>query len=271
MKRIISFALCIVMCFSLVSANTLTAFAATSVTAFFDVTSTCVENGEISFVVRLKPNVERFNGTVLKIEFDDSVLEVKEATPVYVQDNNGNTKLNVFGEYAHGFVSGKTDVYSVAYMCNNGVSTTADEYKPFFKITFNVLAQERPVTDVNIYCEEFSSNDNIDNEVRPSDVRQIVLQSRFSTLEAPKPVSAELMETGILFTWEQVPGAEKYSILRKADNEGVWEKLGEVTEGYSAYLDTDVYSGVTYTYTVRSGNGYGDSTYYTQGVKMSYL
>ena len=90
MKRFIAIVLCIVMCASVISANTLTAFAANSETSFFDVKSTGMKKSEISFIINLKPNVVRFNGAILNIEFDTSILELKSATPVYTKDADDN-------------------------------------------------------------------------------------------------------------------------------------------------------------------------------------
>jgi hypothetical protein len=198
LKRFIAAALCLIMCVSVISANALTAFAANT-TIFFDVKATGVKNSEISFVINLKPNVTRFNGAVLNVEFDETVLELKSATPVYTKDEDGNDKLNVYGEYIHGFVSGSNNTYAVAYMNNNGVTTGNSEYKSLFKVTFKIITAERPKTSVKFYCKEYSSNDDVNNEIRPSDERVLIKDETFSTLDTPTPLSTSLLETGILF------------------------------------------------------------------------
>lgn len=271
MKRFIAVVLCAIMCISVVSANTLTAFAESTQTSFFHIKSTGMKNSEISFTISLKPNVIKFNGAILNIEFDTSVLELKSATPVYNKDADGNDILNVSGEYINGFVSGTDNVYSVAFMSNTGASTGNSEYKDFFTVTFKVITNERPETSVKFYCKQYSSDDNINNEIRPSDDRVLIKDEVFSTLDNPTPLSAELMENGIMFRWEAVEGAEEYTILRKADNEGVWVTLKEVTDGQTLYLDKDVESGVTYTYSATCGNGYGNSGFFSDGVTQLYL
>ena len=271
MKRFIATVLCIIMSISVIGANTLTAFAADTQTSFFDVKSTGMKNGEISFIINLKPDITKFNGAILNVEFDNSILELKSASPVYVEDKDGNNKLNVYGEYINGFVSGSDSVYSIAYMNNNGVSTDENEYKDLFVLTFRVVTNLRPQTSVSFYCKEFSSDDNVNNEIRPSDERVLFKEEKFSALDNPTPISAELMENGILFKWEPVAGAEEYAVIRKADNEGVWKTIAEVTSDYTSYLDTKVESGVTYTYSVKCGNGYGDSGFFSAGATQLYL
>lgn len=256
---------------SIISANTLTAFAAGNVSSVLDVASTGMQNGEISFTINLRPNVTKFSGAVLNIDFDPKVLELKEATPVYVLDSNGDTKLNVYGEYVNGFVSGSNSQYAVAYMNNNGVTTGNSEYKGLFRITFKVITDERPSTTVSFNCKELFTNDDIENDIRPSDSTQCFKNMVFSTLDNPQPLSTELLENGIRFEWSPVEGAEEYSVLRKASNEGVWNTITEVEENVTSFTDTNVESGVTYTYSVKCGNGYGDSGYYSAGVTQLYL
>ncbi len=262
------------MCASMISANTLTAFAAGKASSFLDVTSTGMQNGEISYTINLKPNVTKFSGAILNIEFDPQVLEIKEATPVYVLDEDGNTKHNVYGEYVNGFVSGSNSVYSVAYMNNNGVTTGNSEYKGFFRVTFKVITTARPSTTVSFYCNEIFTNDDVDNDIRPADGRQNFKEIIFSTLDNPKLVSTELLENGIRFEWSAVEGAEEYTVLRKADsgnNAGVWLTLAEIENDVTSFIDTDVESGVTYTYSAKCGNGYGDSGYFSAGLTQLYL
>jgi hypothetical protein len=259
------------MCASVISANTLTAFALDAKTSFFDVESTGMKNSEISFIINLKPNVKKFNGAILNIEFDTSVLELKSATPVYTKDAEDSEVLSIPGVYTNGFANGTDNVYTIAFMSTTGVSTGNSEYKDFFKVTFKVVTDERPETSVRFYCKEYSSDDDVNNEIRPSDERVLIKDEVFSTLDNPTPLSAELLENGTMFRWEAVSGAEEYTVLRKADNVGVWVTLKEVTDGQTFFLDKDVESGVTYTYSVKCGNGYGDSGFFSTGVSQLCL
>ncbi len=271
MKRFIAIVLCIIMCVSVISVNTFTAFASSTQASFFDVKSSGMKNSEISFIINLKPNVTKFNGAIIDIEFDKSVLELKSAIPVYTKDEEGNDVPAVSGVYTNGFASGKDDVYTVGFISSVGTSTGSSTYKDFFKVTFKVVTDARPETSVKFYCRQYSSDDNVNNEIRPLDERVLIKDEVFSTLDNPTPLSAELMENGIMFRWEAVAGAEEYTILRKADDEGVWVTLKEVADGQTLYLDKDVESGVTYTYSVACGNGYGYSGFFSTGVSQLYL
>lgn len=260
-----------VICISVLSTNILTAYAVGTATSFLHISNAGMQDGTISFVVSVKPNVVRFCGTVLNIEFDSDVLDVLSATPVYTVDSNGDKQNNVAGEYVNGFVSGKDNVYSLAYMSNSGVTTGSSEYKSFFKITFRVKVSERPTTSVKFVCKELFTNDDVNNDIRLADGVQTINDITFSTLDNPRLLSTELLTNGIRFNWEAVPGAEEYTVLRKASNEGVWRTIVEAEEDVTAYTDENVESGITYTYSVKCGNGYGDSGYFAQGISQLYL
>ena len=134
--------------------------------------------------------------------------------------------------------------------------------------------KERPTTSVKFLCKELFTNDDVNNDIRPADGVQKIKDFTFSTLDNPKPVSTELLTNGILFKWSAVDGAEEYTVLRKANsgaNSGVWLTLEELTSDKTSYTDTSVDSGVTYTYSVRCANGYGDSGFFSQGVSQLYL
>ena len=274
MKRFISLLLCLVMCVTMAGVNTLTVCAATSATSFLDVTGSGMQDGQISFIVSVKPGTVRFSGVVLNVEFDPQILEFSSATPIYTVDKDNNKVYNLTGEYADGFVKGKNNIYSLAYMNSDGVSTGGSEYKSFYKITFKVKVKERPTTSVKFSCKELFTNDDVNNDIRPADGIQQIKAFTFSTLDDPKPLSTELLTNGIVFKWAAVDGAEEYTILRKADkgaNAGVWLTLEEITADKTSYTDTSVESGVTYTYSVRCANGYGDSGFIAQGVSQLYL
>ncbi len=274
MKRFISLLLCLVMCTTIISVNMLTAYAATPATSFLEVTSSGVQNSQISFIVSVKPGTVRFSGVVLNVEFDTKILELLSATPVYTVDKDDNKINNLQGEYIHGFVKGKDNLYSLAYMSSDGVSTTGSEYKSFYKITFKIKVKERPTTSVSFSCKELFTNDDVNNDIRPADGIQQIKEFAFSTLDNPKPLSTELLTNGIVFRWSAVDGAEEYTVLRKANsgaNAGVWLTLEELTADKTSYTDTSVESGITYTYSVRCANGYGDSGFVSQGVSQLYL
>ena len=70
-------------------------------------------------------------------------------------------------------------------------------------------------------------------------------------LGAPVLVSAENTSSGITVTWQSVSGAKGYRIYRRTDS-GSWTRLATLSASALTYKDTNVESGVTYTYTVRA-------------------
>ena len=204
--------------------------AAGTAKTFLDVSDTGMQNGEITFTVKLKPGLTRVSGAILNIEFDSDVLEIKSAEPVFTLDKEGNQINNVAGEYINGFVKNQKNLYSVAFMNTTGVSTGTSEYKSFFNVTFKVIAKERPTTAVKFICKEFFTNDDVNNDIRQSDSAQNFKDITFSTLDNPKPLQAKLQKDSILFNWSAVDGAEEYTVLRKASDEGIWRTIVEVSE-----------------------------------------
>ncbi len=259
------------MCLSLISTNMLTVFAVGTASSFLDVGNSGMENSEITYTIKLKPGLTRVSGAVINVEFDPAILEVKSAGPVYSIDKDGNQINNVEGEYVNGFSKGRNDLYSLAFMNTNGVNTTGAEYKSFFKITFKVITSARPLTSLKFSVKEFFTNDDVNNDIRPADGEQVFKDVMFSTLDNPKPLSTKLLENAIVFNWSAVSGAEEYTVLRKASDEGVWRTIAEVEENVTTYTDENVESGITYTYSVKAGNGYGDSGFYSAGVSQLYL
>ena len=61
----------------------------------------------------------------------------------------------------------------------------------------------------------------------------------------------------IVVEWRNVDGAAKYRIFRKANNAAEWKTLADVPASPRKYVDSQVVSGTTYTYTVRALNSAG--------------
>ncbi len=260
------------MCISVFSANIAVAKAVDKtvyVKNVLDVSSMGMQENTVTYLVNLKPNVFKFNGAIIYVEFDENVLSLESVTPITVTDADGNEIPKIQGEYLHGFMKNSVNKYSLAYMNTSGYTTSG--YETLYKVTFRAIAPERPKTDVKFYCKEVFTDDDKNNDVRPSDGEQLFASFNFSTLNIPTPLSATLLDDGIRFAFKEVEGAEKYTVLRKANDEGVWYPVKELPSGVTIFTDTDVKSGITYTYSVTSGNGYGNSGYLAKGVSQLYL
>ena len=91
-----------------------------------------------------------------------------------------------------------------------------------------------------------------------------------SNLSAPKLKSAVSTSNGIKITWDKVQYAEKYRVFYKGSN-GSWKRLGDTAN--TSFVDDDVKSGSTYTYTVRPINSVGDvytGAFDSKGISATY-
>ena len=91
-----------------------------------------------------------------------------------------------------------------------------------------------------------------------------------NVLNAPKLKSAVSTSNGIKITWGKVQYAEKYRVFYKGSN-GSWKRLGDTVN--TSFVDDDVKSGSTYTYTVRPINSAGDvytGSFDSKGISATY-
>ena len=89
-------------------------------------------------------------------------------------------------------------------------------------------------------------------------------------ISAPKITKAESVNGGVKISWNKSKGAEKYRVYYK-DSKG-WTRLADTTS--TAYTDSKVSSGKTYTYTVRCINSSATkftSGYDSKGKSVKYI
>ena len=86
---------------------------------------------------------------------------------------------------------------------------------------------------------------------------------------APVIKSAESIDGGVKLSWDAVPGVYKYRVYYKGRNG--WTRFGETTG--TSFVDDDVNSGSTYTYTIRGLNSDDDfiTGYNKEGWKGTYI
>ena len=87
----------------------------------------------------------------------------------------------------------------------------------------------------------------------------VLAQSAKTSLATPKISKAESINGGVKISWGKVNGAEKYRIYYKGSKG--WTRMVDTTS--TSYIDKDVSSGKTYTYTVRCINS--SATKFTSG------
>lgn len=89
-------------------------------------------------------------------------------------------------------------------------------------------------------------------------------------VETPRITSVVNTPEGVGISWKAVPGAEKYRVYYQ--NDSGWTKLCDTTA--TSYVDTDVASGHTYTYTLRCVNADGtayESSFDREGSSVDYI
>ena len=266
MKRAISFFLCLIMCFSVFSGTIVNVAAFGAADKLFSVKGTTVKDGKITYTVSLSGGVEGFGGAVILIEYDNNVLSPVEFSPAYT--SSGAQQFN--GIYANGLAKGCDNVYSVGY--TNTTPEKVSKNTEFFKLTFEVIDEERPTTYVDFKCREFFSTTDAEQSITVADgLQPIAKLTDVSTLETPKPESATLLTNAVTFKWKNVVGATQYEIRRKT-LVGTWEILAKVTADNLEYTDFNLESGNTYVYSVKAINIYGsESLFDSTGVSCKYV
>ena len=87
----------------------------------------------------------------------------------------------------------------------------------------------------------------------------------------PVLTETESVNEGVKISWDAPNGGSKYRVFYKGAS-GQWRSMGDTTE--TSFIDDDVNSGNTYTYTVRCVNEEGTrfvSGYDKQGIKGTYV
>ncbi len=82
-------------------------------------------------------------------------------------------------------------------------------------------------------------------------------------VNAPKISSFKNVTTGVYLKWSRVSGATSYRIYRKIGN-GDWKLIKKFNNETFKYTDTDVKSGVKYSYAVKAISSGTSSGYYTK-------
>ena len=257
MKRVLSLLMCLVMCVTVFTTTITEVKALGATNEIFSVKSTGFENDTVTYTVSVAPNQKKIVGAVIKVEFDENILAVSEASGAAGKFVNGEFVLNINGIYEKGVTYDDNGVYSFAYLNPNGF-TTGDKETAFVEIILTAVGDARPLTDVKIYCEEYITEDNDNtNDIRKGDGRQLVYEESFFTLSAATNKEVTSAENSLHFFWNGVKGADHYNIYRR-EAAGEWEKLLEVPGDVTDYVDTSITKGVEYYYTVSSQNEFGE-------------
>ncbi len=190
------------------------------------------------------------SGNLLSSYYSDG-FKITYITAPTVTLSNAADGVNIAWDKVKGAVK-----YRVYYRSSNGwnrmVDTTENSYLD--KDVRSNSTYTYTVRCINSEGTEFTSDFRAGKSIR--------------YIAAPK---LELInsEDGVLIKWSAVSGASKYRVYYKGRNG--WTKLTDTTG--TSFLDTDVSSGTTYTYTIRCMDSNNDhiSYFYTDGFKITFL
>ena len=114
-----------------------------------------------TFTVAVKvPAVTKLTGVNLYFSFDPAVLTVVGAGAAGTEDEDGNFNAYFNGISVNGYKTGSDSEYSFGWISNNGVTKKAA--RDIFYITFNVIDTTKTDTAINLYIEEFRTDDGDD-------------------------------------------------------------------------------------------------------------
>ncbi len=274
MKKALSLLLSVLMIVSMFSVACVQVSAA-DVQEYFTVTSTGFSNNEITYYVSLNPNQTKLNSVILNFSFDSNILSVVENKSGAVGENNnyGEFDANVDGLYEKG-INGTTGKYVVAFFNPNGATVGASSVS-FVKVTFEVISENRPLTDVTFECVEFISDDgDASNDKTKATDPVIFDEDTFLTLNAVKNKEVLSNAEGLKFVWEAVEGAEWYKVYRRAADETEWTVIAEeVLAPETTFVDkiTGDDLGKVFEYVAEPWNSFGSVPHSETGVKGKYF
>ncbi len=259
MKRFISVLLCCVMVMSVFS----TAFTVSAASAndYLNVSTSGMADGVITYTISLLPGQNKLIGSIVHAVYDSSVLRV-------VEDSTGaagGASPYVSGVYETGPVYDDANKYSMAYMSTSGVNITAE--KDFFTITFEVIAEDGSMADVEFRCLEHRTDDgNSENDVQRTGDGISFYSDSFLTLDTPAVTKVFSTGKNLVVEWGAVSGAEFYNVYRKEAGTSKWELVNDKKVTDTSFTDETITIGVEYEYTVSAGNENGETAYNTNGV-----
>ena len=136
-------------------------------------------------VVVKSPAITKLVGLNMFVDFDTEQLKVVNAGPVGTEDEDGNFNPNFSGEWAHGLKSNKYQ-YSFGFISTSGV--TKKSAKDLVYITFKIIDSTQPSTTINLYINEFLTEDGNDsNEI----ITTTLAESQIITLNLPEPITTD--------------------------------------------------------------------------------
>ncbi len=149
-----------------------------------------------TFTVAVKvPAVTKLTGVNLYFSFDPAVLSVAGAGAAGTEDEDGNFNAYFSGISVNGYKTGSDSEYSFGWISNNGVTKKAA--RDIFYITFNVIDTTKTDTAINLYIEEFRTDDGDDENDVTSTLLTENMAVSFLFPEGTPPATTEGAEDNV--------------------------------------------------------------------------
>lgn len=132
-------------------------------------------------VIKAPKGISKLVGVNLYFDFDPTVLSVAKAGLAGSVDGSGNITPNFNGMIVSGLKANTDNQYTMAWI-PSGDGVSKNQARDLVYITFNVLDTTKTQTSLNLYVDEFRTDDGNDN----NDItKTVLLENRIVNLSFP--------------------------------------------------------------------------------------
>lgn len=123
-----------------------------------------VSTTTFTVVLKAPKGIKKLVGVNLYFEFDPTVISVAKAGLAGADDGSGNITPNFNGLLVSGLKSGTDNQYAMAWI-PSGDGISKNQSRDLLFITFNVRDTSKLSTSLNLYIDEFRTDDKVENDI----------------------------------------------------------------------------------------------------------
>ncbi len=123
-----------------------------------------VSTTTFTVVLKAPKGIQKLVGVNLYFEFDPTVLSVAKAGLAGADDGSGNITPNFNGLLVSGLKSNTDNQYAMAWI-PSGDGVSKNQARDLLFITFNVRDTSKASTSLNLYIDEFRTDDKVENDI----------------------------------------------------------------------------------------------------------
>ena len=123
-----------------------------------------VSTTTFTVVLKAPKGIKKLVGVNLYFEFDPTVISVAKAGLAGADDGSGNITPNFNGLLVSGLKSGTDNQYAMAWI-PSGDGVSKNQSRDLLFITFNVRDTSKLSTSLNLYIDEFRTDDKVENDI----------------------------------------------------------------------------------------------------------